>query len=106
MISSSSKVSQHLTDSFDTTGAVIRLGSQGIQRKRGCEDGDNEDRGEERRRGDCQGREHPAFVVPLVPLPPSVFAEPLPQEDHPSLGGGVPDGHVAVLQPTTSVSNI
>ena len=97
-----------MTDSFDPTGAVIRLGSQGVELKGGREDGDNEDRGEERRRGDCQGRRRarPAFVVPLVALPPSVLAEPLPQEDQPSLGGGVPDGHVAVLQLATSVSNI
>ena len=108
MISSSCEISRHLTDSFDSTGAVIRLGSQGIELKGGCEDGDNEDRGEERRRGDCQGRRRarPAFVVPLVALPPSVLAEPLPQEDQPSLAGGVPDGHVAVLQPATSVGNI
>ena len=108
IISSSCKVSQHLTDSFDTTGAIIRLGSQGIELKGGREDGDNEDGGEERRRGDCQGRRraHPAFVVPLVALAPSVLAEPLPQEDQPSLAGGVPHSHVAVLQPATSVSNI
>ena len=88
-----------MTDSFDSTGAIIRLDSQGIEHKGGREDGDNEDRGEERRRGDCQGRRraHPAFVVPLVALPSSVLAEPLPQEDQPSHAGGVPDGHVAVL---------